>query len=100
MVGTTFENSDMYGAKMQGVEAFAAIFRGTDLRQKNRGGAYTEGAVMPPPSPADLVERNAAKWQEEKKQEASPADLKERPQSGQQQQHNGQKQGPRNGHRV
>jgi hypothetical protein len=99
MHGTVFENANMYGAKMQGVEAFDANFRGADMRQTNLAGAYLTGAAMPPPSPADLMEQNAASWQQEKKQEVSPADLKERPQSGQQQ-HNGQKQSQRNGHRM
>jgi hypothetical protein len=93
--GSIFENANMYGAKMQGIEAFGANFRAADLRQTNWGGAYTEGAVMPPSSPADLVERNAANWQQEKKQETSPADLVER--KGQ---HNGQKQSQKNGHRM
>jgi hypothetical protein len=34
---------------MQGVEALQADFRGADLRQVNFGGAYLEGAVLPPP---------------------------------------------------
>lgn len=44
---------------MQGVEAFHADFRGADLRQVNFGGAYLEGAVMPPPqrqpSPSEIA---------------------------------------------
>ncbi len=58
LVGTTFQNADLYGAKMQGVEAYQADFRGADLRQANFGGAYLDGAMLPPPSPADLVERS------------------------------------------
>jgi hypothetical protein len=38
----------LYGAKMQGVVAFNADFRNTDLRQSNFGGAYLDKAMMPP----------------------------------------------------
>ena len=34
---------------MQGVEADQADFRGADLRHVNFGGAYMQGAIMPPP---------------------------------------------------
>jgi hypothetical protein len=44
--------------------------------------AVGQGAGFPP-SPADLVEQNAASWQQPKQQEVSPADLVER--KGQQQ---------------
>jgi uncharacterized protein YjbI with pentapeptide repeats len=53
--GTNFQNASLYAAKMQGVEAKHADFRGADLRQVNFGGAYLEGAVMP----AVAVERAA-----------------------------------------
>lgn len=49
LVGTNFQNASLYGAKMQGVEAQSADFRGADLRQANLGGAYLDGAMMPPP---------------------------------------------------
>ena len=38
---------------MQGVEAFHADFRNSDLRQCNFGGAYLDGAMMPPPHPPE-----------------------------------------------
>ena len=47
--GAIFQNATLYGAKMQGAAAHRADFRGADLRQCNFGGAYLEGAVMPPP---------------------------------------------------
>jgi uncharacterized protein YjbI with pentapeptide repeats len=61
--GAIFQNSNLYGAKMQGIEANQADFRGSDLRLANFGGAYLEGAVMPPPtaekqhhpSPSEIV---------------------------------------------
>lgn len=44
---------------MQGVEAAQADFRGADLRLANFGGAYLEGAMMPPPaahpSPSEIA---------------------------------------------
>jgi hypothetical protein len=56
MQGANFQNASLYGAKMQGVEAFGADFRNCDLRQVNFGGAYREGALMPPLSPCDIGE--------------------------------------------
>jgi uncharacterized protein YjbI with pentapeptide repeats len=51
MHGTTFENANMYGSKLQGCEAFNANFRGANMQQCNMGGAYLDGALLPPPSP-------------------------------------------------
>jgi uncharacterized protein YjbI with pentapeptide repeats len=52
--GASFQNASLYGAKMQGAEAQQTDFRGADLRQANLGGAYLEGAVMPPPSAPEV----------------------------------------------
>jgi uncharacterized protein YjbI with pentapeptide repeats len=41
---------DWRGAKMQGVDADLADFRGADLRQVNLRGAYLQGAIMPAPT--------------------------------------------------
>ncbi len=92
MVGTTFLNANLYGAKMQGVEAFGADFRGSDVRQANFGGAYMDGAVMPPPSPADLVERNGAAAQPQT--DKQPAERLNGQGTPSQQQDGGHKPGP------
>jgi uncharacterized protein YjbI with pentapeptide repeats len=50
---------------MQGVEAAQADFRGADLRLANLGGAYLEGAMMPPPDlgawPSEIAKVNRQK---------------------------------------
>jgi hypothetical protein len=57
--GANFQQASLYGARMQGVEAFGTDFRNCDLRQANFGGAYLEGAIMPPPerlpSPGEIL---------------------------------------------
>ncbi len=65
MQGANFQNASLYGAKMQGVEAAQADFRNSDLRQVNFGGAYLEGAMMPPlaatpphPWPSEIAKAN------------------------------------------
>ena len=77
MHGTIFQNANLYGAKMQGVEAFEADFRGADMRLVNLGGAYVDGARLPPPSPAELTEPTGGGRHphKESKPEVSPADL-------------------------
>ena len=59
LAARTFKTPRLYGAKMQGMEAHQANFRGADLRQANLGGAYLEGAIMPPParqpSPSEIA---------------------------------------------
>ena len=41
---------------MQGVEAQQADFRGCDMRLANFSGAYTEGAMLPQRSPAEIAQ--------------------------------------------
>jgi uncharacterized protein YjbI with pentapeptide repeats len=57
---------------MQGIEAFGADLRHSDLRQANLGGAYFEGAQLPPlerrASPSEIaggVEQREQNWQEQ-----------------------------------
>jgi hypothetical protein len=59
--GANFQRATLYGAKLQGVEAYRADFRNCDLRLANFGGAYTDGAVIPPaewrqPSPGEIAD--------------------------------------------
>jgi uncharacterized protein YjbI with pentapeptide repeats len=72
MVGTMFQDANLFGAKMQGVEAEGANFRGADMRLSNFGGAYTDGAIMPTPSPADLLDRGGRTTQ--RQQDKPPAE--------------------------
>ena len=63
------ERINWKGADLRGVmEAAQADFRGADLRLANFGGAYLEGAMMPPPSaeprqpwPSEIAEANRQK---------------------------------------
>ena len=46
------------------------------MRQCNLAGAYLDGAAIPPPSPADLIERNGGASQPAaERQPMSPADF-------------------------
>ena len=73
--GANFQYAKLYGAKMQGMEAFHTDFRNSDLRLSNFGGAYLDGAAMPPPvvakdrlpTPSEIVkEQNSANGKQEK----------------------------------
>jgi hypothetical protein len=66
--GANFQNADLYGARMQGVEAAHADFRGADMRLVNLGGAYLDGAMLPPPAamsshkyPSEIAKANRQK---------------------------------------
>jgi hypothetical protein len=60
--GAIFQNADLHGSLMQGIDARMALFVGaSNIEAANFGGAYLEGAVLPPlvtpavPSVADIL---------------------------------------------
>jgi hypothetical protein len=52
--GAIFQKANLYGCKLQGVDARQADFRNADLRLANLGGAYLQGAMLPQPERAPL----------------------------------------------
>jgi hypothetical protein len=50
-VGANFQNADLYGSRKQGLDARQSDFRGANIEQTHWGGAFVEGAVLPPPQP-------------------------------------------------
>jgi hypothetical protein len=72
LTGTNFQNANLYGAKMQGVEAHHADFRGANLQLANFGGAYLEGAILPPPSPDNRPPLSPGEIADQSKQSGRP----------------------------